>query len=84
MVAGVGKRYRIYFPEGTVEHRTMLGDPKIEGNTVKIGGRKWEVFRSLKLVGEETDYELHVRAREKSAGSRLNASDSTVGGGRRP
>jgi hypothetical protein len=61
MVGGLGKRYRIYFPDGTVEHRTMLGDPKIEGDILKLGPRKWEVVRAVALVGEETDYELQVR-----------------------
>ena len=45
-----------------MERRTLLGDPKIEGDTVKLRGGKWQVVRSVKLVGEETDYELHVRA----------------------
>ena len=62
LVAGFGKRYRIYLPDGDVQHRTLLGDPKIEGDTVKLKGRRWQVIRSLKLLGEETDYELHVRA----------------------
>jgi len=64
MVVGLGKRYCIYLPDGTVEHRTMLGDPKIEGDTVKLKGRKWQVVRSVKLAGEETDYELHLRPAE--------------------
>jgi hypothetical protein len=62
MVAGFGKRYRIYLPDGSVEHRTMLGDPKIEGDTVKLNGHKWTVVRAVKLMGEELDYELHVAA----------------------
>ena len=61
MVAGLGKRYCIYLPDGGVEHRTMLGDPKIVGETLRLKGRKWQVVRSVKLVGEETDYELEVR-----------------------
>jgi hypothetical protein len=65
MVAGLGKRYCIYFSDGSVEHRTMLGDTKIEGDTLKLNGRKWKVVRSVKLVGEETDYELHVQAIER-------------------
>jgi hypothetical protein len=64
MVGGLGKRYRIYFPDGTVEYRTMLGDPKIEGDTVKFNGRKWVVVRAVKLMGEEVDYELRVEAIE--------------------
>jgi hypothetical protein len=60
MVGGLGKRYRIYLPDGGVAHRTMLGDPKIEGDTIKLNGRKWTVLSSVKLMGEEIDYELHV------------------------
>jgi hypothetical protein len=63
-VAGFGKRYLIFFPDGTLEHRTMLGDPKIEGDTVKLKGRTWQVVHALRLMGEETDYELHVRVIE--------------------
>ena len=69
MVGGLGKRYRIYLPDGSVESRTMLGDPKIEGDTVKLGGHKWEVVRAVKLLGEEIDYELHVM-RSRSSRSR--------------
>ena len=65
MVGGLGKRYRIYLPDGSVESRTMLGDPKIEGDTVKLNGQKWEVVRALKLLGEEIDYELQVDAIEE-------------------
>lgn len=65
MVAGFGKRYRIYMPDGSVEHRTMLGDAKLEGETLRLRGRKWEVVRLTKLMAEETDYELHVRPLEK-------------------
>jgi len=65
MVAGFGKRYTIYLPDGSVELRTMLGDPKVAGDTVKLKGRKWVVVRSVKLLGEEIDYELHVHAIEK-------------------
>jgi len=61
MVAGLGKRYRIYMPDGSVEHRTMLGDPNVEGDTIKLSGIKWNVVSSVKLMGEEIDYELHVR-----------------------
>jgi hypothetical protein len=64
MVGGLGKRYCIYFPDGTVEYRTMLGDAKIEGDTLKLGAGKWEVVRAVALLGEETDYELHVDAIE--------------------
>ena len=39
----------------------MLGDPKMVGETLRLKGRKWQVVRSVKLVGEETDYELEVR-----------------------
>lgn len=62
MVGGLGKRYRIYLPDGSVEQRTMLGDPKIEGDTVKLNGHKWTVVHTVKLMGEEVDYELHVEA----------------------
>ena len=62
MVGGLGKRCRIFLPDGRVEQRTILGDGKLVGDTLKIDGRRWEVVRSLKLMGEETDYELHVEA----------------------
>jgi hypothetical protein len=65
MAGGLGKRYRIYLPDGSVEHRTMLGDPKIAGDTVKLNGRKWEVVSSVKLMGEEVEYELHVQPIEE-------------------
>jgi len=64
MVGGLGKRYRIYLPDGSVESRTMLGDPKIEGDTVKLNGHEWEVVRAVELMGEETDYDLDVDAIE--------------------
>jgi hypothetical protein len=60
MVAGLGKRYCIYMPDGSVEHRTMLGDSKIEGDTIKLIGIRWTVVSSVKLAGEEIDYELRV------------------------
>ena len=61
MVAGLGRRYCIYLSDGSVEHRTRLGDAKVVGDTFKLNGRKWRVVRSVKLIGEETDYELEVR-----------------------
>jgi hypothetical protein len=61
MVGGLGKRYRIYMPDGSVKHRTMFGDAKIEGHTIRLDGIKWKVVSSVKLMGEEIDYELHVR-----------------------
>ena len=60
MVGGLGKRYCIYMPDGSVEHRTMLGDRKIEGDTIKLNGIWWKVVSSVKLMGEEIDYELRV------------------------
>ena len=62
MVGGLGKRYRIFLPDGSVEHQTWLGDSKLVGDTVKVKGRKWEVVRAVKLMGEEIDYELRVEA----------------------
>ena len=64
MVGGLGKRYSIYYPDGDVEHRTMLGSPKAPGDTLKRRGRTWEVVRVTVIVGEEIDYELHVEAHE--------------------
>ena len=65
MVAGLGKRYTIYYPDGNVEQRTMLGHPKHAGDILKLGGRKWEIVRATQILGEEIDYELHVVAVEK-------------------
>ena len=65
MVGGLGKWYRIYLPGGSVEHRNMLGDPKHVGDVVKLKGRRWEVVRVVELMGEETDYELHVLPSER-------------------
>jgi hypothetical protein len=62
VVGGLGTRYRIYLPDGSVEQRTMLGDPKIDGDTLKFNGRKWEVVSAVRLMGEEVDYEVHVQA----------------------
>ena len=34
MVAGFGKRYSIYYPDGDVEQRTMLGGPRVPGDSI--------------------------------------------------
>jgi hypothetical protein len=62
MPSGFTKRYTIFFPDGSVAYRNSLGDAKGVGETIKADGRKWEIVRSVKLIGEEIDYELHVEA----------------------
>jgi len=66
MVAGFGRRYSIYYPDGNVEQRTLLGPPKEVGETLKLDGTKWEVVRSSPIFGEELDFELHLEALENA------------------
>ena len=58
MVAGFGKLYTIYYPDGGVEQRTMVGPPKGPGEVLRSRGGTWEVVRAVEIVGEEVDYEL--------------------------
>ena len=63
MVTGFGKRYSIVYPDGNVEQRTMLGDPKVPGDVLNLHGGTWRVVQSREIVGEELlDYELRVEA----------------------
>lgn len=65
MVGGLGKRYTIYFPDGSVEQWTMLGPATEPGETLKLNGVRWRVVRAVELADEELDYELQVEAIEE-------------------
>ncbi len=59
MVAGFGHVYAVHFPDGTVEHRIVLGTPKKPGQVITLDGEPWRVAR-LVAHGSSVDYELHL------------------------
>jgi hypothetical protein len=60
-VGGLGERYEISFPAGTVERGSLVGPAK-EPEEIRLAGRAWRIVRATDT--EFSDYELHVEAAE--------------------
>ena len=63
-VAGLGKRYEIHFPDGTVERGSLVGPAKEPEEIIRLAGRAWRVVRATDAEFEDIDYELHVEGAE--------------------
>jgi hypothetical protein len=62
-VAGLGKRYEILFPDGTVVRGSLVGPAKEPEEIIRLAGRAWKSSAPGAEFGD-IDYELHVEGAE--------------------